>query len=681
MANTQSSRCVSTKQRAEDRLKAEELKKEREIIVDFFLNLYNVQMRGASDAPRNFRQTSHRPGMGATYELRVQHFGKWISRPMGINPIGEEGGAKSRCYKVIYDDVLVVKVPTRPIVDFEEYIEGIRNERKIANQLDPNIKCIAPAVSPILKKVPAFFNDMCWVPKEVEEKSIARLKHFPQFHEHLKIGGGFAFFMDISKYSFLLQVLGSILESGQKTQGEIIKQPELIAKFHKFEERYGIENASVWLNMNRVYQEYQERLDSLMSQHGLFGVVHDFKRREWFLTHLAEKEVVADNREVSADFFPELNKVLADLAARYASDFLNYRKTVEAFIQKESFGQSKLQISGIVSSILRLLAELREKKAAIRDLKPENIFVTGDSSKIAMALAQRQDVFLGLIDFETAVSIDCSRVKRIEQPLLGGTPSYATPSNFIHNGLIEELFGDVARVLHLQDWQACLCMIYASVTGETLFKKSRNALFQMIDQMKKGTASGISLPVVFKKNSYLFWNSAWREFGKRTEASKKLLDEIEIAIPYKAKKMFIEEAARSKKHVESIVERRIETQKHFKNPKSIDSLLNSPPETIRRFRLKWQKGDQSPQTPPEVRQSIVDFLRELETHKEKMENLNRLLKDFAEPSARIGACDLLLFMFGVVTETLFQRQWRDPAAEKPVAQAAKTEETAVVKNQ
>ncbi len=680
MANDQLSRCGRTKRRAEERIKEHERRKEREKIVDFFLNLYNVQMRGASDSPRNFRETFHRPGMGSTYELRVQHFGKWISRPMGIDPIGEEGGAKSKCFKVIYDDVLVVKVPTRPIVDFEEYIEGIRNERRIANQLDPNIKCIAPAVSPILKKVPAFFNDMCWVPEEVEEKSIARLKHFPQFQEHLKIGQGFAFFMDISRYSFLLQVLESILESNDKIQEEIIKQPELLSKFHRFEERYGIENASVWLNMNRIYQEYRERIDSLMSKFGLVEVVHEFKIREWFLIHLAEKEISSGNPKIFKDFFPELNKILADLSTLYASDFLNYRKTVEASVQKESFGKSKIKISGLMTSILRLLAELREKKVAIRDLKPENIFVTGDSSKIATALAHRQDVFLGLIDFETAISTDCSKFKKIEQPLLGGTPSYATPSNFIPNALIDELFGDVARVLHLQDWQACLCMIYSSVTGETLFKRSRNALFYLIDEMKKESAAGKPLPVAFKRNSYLFWNSASEEFKKRTGANKRLLNDIEVPLPYKAKKMFVEEATRSKGFLESAIKGTVEKQTHFRNPKSTESLLNSTPEAIRSFRLKWQSIAKSPQAPPEIRQTIVAFLKELEILKESARTHDRLIEKLEEHSASINAYDLLHFMFGVVTQTLFKKQWRPSAVQNLAVRALKREQTSILKN-
>ena len=657
MDDKQKSSSKNAKQRNADRVKEGERRKEREKIVGFFLDLYNVQLKGDLGTPRSFRQVGAHPGAESTYELRVKQHGKWLSRLMGISPIGEEGGSKSRCFKVIYDEVLVVKVPLRPIVDFEEYIQGIQKERDIASLLEPAIKCIAPAVSPILKKVPSFFDDQCWVAEEVEEKSLARLKHFPQFRLHLKVGNGFAYFMDISRYSFLLQVLESIMESDQKVKLEIVKEPEIISRFHKFEERYGVENASIWLNMHEIYQEYLEMIEALMSQYGLRGMSHDYKRRQWFLYYIAELEIVSDDPRMSAEFVSRLNNILEKLSKRYAEDFKDYRRTVEEHVRKESFGQNRCQISGIVTSILRMLAELREKKAAIRDLKPENIFVAGESSNIALALAQKEDVFLGLIDFETAVSIDVKKSKILEQPLLGGTPSYATPSNFIPNEIIGALYGDIARVLHLQDWQACLCMIYSSVVGETLFIRTRNSLYQIINAMKKGVDEGNSFASVFKKNNYAFWKAAKTEFGKRLAANKMRLDEIDVEIPYDVKDMFFEEAERSEKYFQFLVKNRLKRQRYFKNPKTVESILQSPPERIARFREKWQKGVIASQPSVETRKAVVGFLLEIEEIKNREAVQAKWMETFRQRSLKIGAYDLLAFMFGVVTQTLHRTNW------------------------
>ena len=42
----------------------------------------------------------------------------WAKRRMTIGPLGEESGSKSKCYYVIYDIHMVVKIPVRPIARF-----------------------------------------------------------------------------------------------------------------------------------------------------------------------------------------------------------------------------------------------------------------------------------------------------------------------------------------------------------------------------------------------------------------------------------------------------------------------------------------------------------------------------------------------------------------------------------
>ena len=63
---------------------------------------------------------------------------------------------------------------------------------------------------------------------------------------------------------------------------------------------------------------------------------------------------------------------------------------------------------------------LKAKGIAIRDLKPDNIFVVGGDF-----LQAANEFSLGLIDFETAVNFSV-KDDEISQPLLAGTPAYAT---------------------------------------------------------------------------------------------------------------------------------------------------------------------------------------------------------------------------------------------------------------
>jgi serine/threonine protein kinase len=529
-------------QSSKERLNLQNQRKEREKIVEFFLNLYDVQIKGTDQTSKSFKLVDPRQNTPVfKYELKLKQSGKWISRPMAIMPIGEETGRKSRCFKVIYDDILVVKIPLKPIKDFEKYIAAIRNERNIVRMLQPDIECIVPGVSPVLKKIPSFFQGMCWVPEEVEDKCIERLKHFPQFQDHLKIDGGFVFVMDISRYSFLIQLLDNIFNLNQKIKQEIIKHPEFISKFKNFEERYGVESTSVWLQMNHFFQDYQAEINSLITKYGLHKKVGDYKKREWFLTYLAEKKIITNDSHISDDFLKELNFTILKLKSQYPGVFQDYIKTIKAYVKRETFLQSRIQISGIVTGILRLLALLKEKKVAIRDLKPDNIFIAENSTEFLTSSGQEKHLLLGLIDLETAIGIDITKIKKLEQPLPGGTPSYATPSNFVPNELLEELFKDVVRILHLQDWQASICMIYQAVIGQSLFENSKNQLYELVKSIPKTQEEKEKFVAKFKERNHLFWISAQNEFIKRITEKENNLKEIEVVVPYEACEMFLEE--------------------------------------------------------------------------------------------------------------------------------------------
>ena len=125
-------------------------------IVDFFLNLYKYQIGAEPDARAEFLPlNSTSSGPNRIYELRVRHMNDWSKRRMTIGPLGEDAGSKSKCYYVIYDVHMVIKVPARPVTDFEVYIESIKKEAAIVNKLVPK-ECIIPRISVILGQIHTF---------------------------------------------------------------------------------------------------------------------------------------------------------------------------------------------------------------------------------------------------------------------------------------------------------------------------------------------------------------------------------------------------------------------------------------------------------------------------------------------------------------------------------------------
>ena len=102
-----------------DQKSAVELPNEQDI-VRFFLNLYKYQIGAEADAPAEFVPLkSKTAGSNQIFELRVKHREDWSKRRMTIGPIGEESGSRSTCYYVIYDVHMVVKVPVKPIQNFD----------------------------------------------------------------------------------------------------------------------------------------------------------------------------------------------------------------------------------------------------------------------------------------------------------------------------------------------------------------------------------------------------------------------------------------------------------------------------------------------------------------------------------------------------------------------------------
>ena len=131
-------------------------------IVQFFLDLYRRQIgipaMGACSMSFNELKKLNKSDE-ITYELKVTYNGREKIRRMSLCRLGEDMQSRSTCYKVIYDDLLVLKIPPEPITDFNQYLKSIELERAIAGRLGPEVPCVSPSLSAILDKSPEFKND------------------------------------------------------------------------------------------------------------------------------------------------------------------------------------------------------------------------------------------------------------------------------------------------------------------------------------------------------------------------------------------------------------------------------------------------------------------------------------------------------------------------------------------
>jgi len=456
--------------------------KTRATVLRYFLKLFTHQINAPAQAPFEVRRIET-PSFGPhydTFELRVEHAREWVSRRMTIAPLGSESGSKSMCFYVIYDDHLVVKIPSPTITDLNDYLNCIYADQRIVFRMEPR-ECVVPSVSVILKRVYSFPDDEM-APEKMEGRYISWLKKNPEYQRFLKIDDAFIFFMDLSKYGILGDILSKMhFESENRFVEEITGNRGIIQEYQNFEGRYGQKKGKIGYDLKKIYTSFEAGANKILSRNNIKPSMFQYKIEEWFLLHLACKKIETSEKEISSDAITEINDLLDKLLLDHPKTVKAYRDTVDEYLNRKYFTKNKLRMEGIVTNILNLLGWLKQQGVAMRDFKPENILVTGNPEKNPNFLFSPKEYTLGLIDTETSVIYKELSGREIEQPLLGGTPFYANPTQFFDNGLLAELYGDVENALRLQDWYAAVAMIYFVVTGDRLFNKTARKLTEIIE--------------------------------------------------------------------------------------------------------------------------------------------------------------------------------------------------------
>ncbi|MEE4354947.1 MAG: hypothetical protein V2I97_00655 [Desulfococcaceae bacterium] len=622
-------------------------------VLNFFLNLFSVQS-GIPDQADTERHIvcldSDSAGPDYSYELRIRG-SECKSRRMTLGLLGEDSGSKSICFKVIYDDLLVVKIPPEPIRDFTEYLESIRGERQIAERLAPHIECIVPSVSAILKKIPEFAAPSDAEGDSLEKHYISSLKKNTSCQTYLKIGDRFAFFMALSRNDFLGHVIEKMHNVKNKICENIFSQPDILWNMEAFEGLFGSIHSPVFFYINEIYADYEEKVNLLMKKNGLNASAFTYKRKEWFLLWLAEKDIAAGVSGTDRDFIPALRELFAELQENRWKEIEDYREMMRSYISEKTFEQNRPHFKGLISGILHLLSRLRQKGIAIRDLKPDNIFLVGNAH-----LHYREEMPLGLIDFETAADFG---VPVPAQPFRGGTPSYATPSHLADNPLLLNTLRSLPRIFQLQDWYAAVAMIYYALRGEVLFSQTRIWFAESGKILQEAGEDSKTREQAFIRCSRFFWYSACCEFRRKTAAAAAFFSSLQIQLSEDVREMFIRELRTEQQENSRKTEKHIHGQSFFKSGKSRRDLIRSDYETVRRCRKNWESGVNVPQIRPEIRSDIICLFRNLETLKREYAKQKQMIVSL-QRSPLLAASDLLTMMFHIVFHGMYKAEWGDP---------------------
>jgi len=645
-------------------------------IVRFFLNIYKCQIGAEPGAKVGFVSLkSGSSGPNHIYELRVEQMSDWAKRRMTIGPLGEEAGSKSKCYYVIYDVHMVVKVPARPMTDFELYIASIQKEVAIVNKLIPK-ECIVPNVSAILSQIHSFPDSEDIPADRLEDRYIAWVRRSPEYQEYLKINSTFVYVMDLSQYYFLGHILDELHDIKDLITREIFENADIIFEPVKFKYRYGVEKEAIF-EMRVIYSLAEADIRELVTKNGIDSNIPLYQFQSWFYSALAQKEIVEDSDKYPSIFVDQLNRLLKKIMQEKSAVIEVYRRIIKNYVYMSCFEQNSAQMSAISANLLDILAWFRQKRVAMRDLKPDNLFVAGDPARYPLFLRSDKDFSLGIIDVETAVDFEKSKYTKTQQPLLGGTPFYATPSHFIRNEVLIIEFGCLGKILHLQDWYATLVMIYKVVTGELLFEKTA-VLFGKL----RGMLISVNKPQnfegdIFKETSRIFWHSAVVEFQAKMNEKEKSLRAIEVFLPQTVKYMFGKVLAKERKSLALAIKECVESQNIFGNQLIRTQLMKSSHAKTCQFRADLENNSKSSQNSKKLRTEAITFLHQLADLKALLGQQIYMIKRLSNPRAAVSVHDILTFMFNVVLNNMYRPQWQ-PLVGEPVNVCDMPQEKAVL---
>ena len=644
-------------------------------IAMFFLELYRLQKGTAKDAPARFAITEDSATRKMKrFELGVKGNTDWLVRRMSVGPLGEDTGSKSKCFYVIYDTHMVVKIPPAPITDMDKYVSAIRREVQIASQLAP-ITCIIPMVSVVLNKVKLLPHDADDSPEQIEKQYIRLVEERPEYQEYLKIGDRFAFFMELSNSFFLGRVINELHESKNRIADEFREAPEVPWDQDAFTTRYGLDSLPVFEGLQTLYQLCEKEAQRIVWESGRRDKIHAYQVKHWFLTAITGDTPNHAERGFDGQLLAHIQEGFTNVFKAHPEYVDELTQLLRSRLAMKGFSQSRQQIENIASNLLVLLDQLKEKRIALRDLKPDNLFLDANPDEYPVFLNNPDSFAIGVIDVETAVSLVPNRDGSIIQPLLGGTPLYATPLHVMKNGTINAHFGDVAHALHLQDWFATIAIIFKAVTGRNLYRRSARSFPTVLKLLKSGRSKSDPDEATVKAMGRVFWSAAAKDIKMSLAEFSDQLHQVTLAIPDTMVPELRKELERETACLDAAIRKHISFSPLFKSEKNRTFLLEASGDAIAKQITKWKQEHNLPDQSREVAPQMVAFLRNLNRLKRGAAEKRRALSGITTPPLQVSAHSLIEAMFQIVFRAMYKSRWKSlPAPEGASAQKAAVEE-------
>ncbi|MGD8845512.1 MAG: hypothetical protein PVI54_08380 [Desulfobacteraceae bacterium] len=637
---------------------------DKDRVLEFFIRLFKQQVGAVPDAATELTLVESRATCpNDTYEMRVKTGNEWASRRMSIGLLGQGGGSRSKCFYVIFDTHMVLKIPPIPIPEFSVYRSKIKAEAKIVERLYPQ-ECIVPRMAVILKAVHTIEGSENLSEDMQEARYVHLLEVNPKYQEYLKIGPSFAFFMDLSKHFFLSTTLEEIHRGDRQIVNEALKQHELLWDRHGFVCRYGEELSAVCHELQDAYYQCEGHLRQLIEEAKAIDDIPAYKLKQWFVNHLAGERIDAATEDLPEEFVERANRLFYRVLREKHLQVEQYRQSVRDNIKQMRFSQHRTQLENLATNTLELLAWIDEKELTLRDLKPENLFVAGDPKTYPIFLNDAKKFSIGLIDVETAVVMGTRASDDIPQPQLAGTPLYATPSHLLSNAILQEIYPDVRTILHMQDWYATIAIIYKIITGKNMFSATALVFPDLLEQIKLMDPAGPDMGKDIVRINQQFWSSAVYECKHTIAMDLEIFERIEVVVPRSMLPYIVNALHEGCKLISADLAQTVSRQSVFSDRHKRQFLLDAPVEKISAMKeklLEAKSNNGKRGQKLEKALSVIARIEDQKRHLRRKLEAAALLKAYAGP---VAADQLLEAMFQRVFSEMYLPHWPalEPAA-------------------
>ncbi len=631
-------------------------------IANFFLDLYKLQSGRPKTNDAEVRAvTSEKKEKDSIYELRVKSEDRWLKRRMSVGRLGESTGSKSLCYKVVYDELIVIKIPVKPITDFKDYLNHIQKESRIAARLGKDIECVSPGLSAIFKRIHRFQDEARLDSVELEKRYLMWLDDNYQHLKYLRIGDSFVFFMDLSKYMFLSSVISEMHQKDDfegKVVEEIGHSSSLVTNASEIRAKSDDEEDLIYSRMKQLYGLYEAKVQFLIKHYQGLPPVSGYDIQNWFIAYITGTPLISKDQVLPESFVSELVETIRGVVSEHGRELKNYKQMIVETIIERTEIQNRPKMRGLVTNMLNVLALLMEKEVSIRDLKPDNIFVAGEAEKYPVFLTHPDEFSLGLIDFETAIRLDNGDGGQIGQPVIGGTPSYATPSHFFPNDILQNEYGSLKRIFFLQDWYAAIGIIYNIMKSRPLFVNTRKTLHKILTMRRAFVEKSIPLTEVFVYGGKLFWGVAYQEFKAALSRDEHLFKSVAVTLPDNVREMIHKTIVTERSQIQESIGMTVISQAFFDSYDKRKSLIQGSLKDIKGLRKRMEREKKSEKASiREKQRKAVVFLKKLEYLKTQAEHHDRMGKLLEKSSVQMTVFQILEIMFQIVVSSMYKPEW------------------------